>query len=245
MKAFDGIDNQVLGAFIDGQLDAETSESIIIEMDTNAEVRERVYQLRRAKDLVRLGFSKATPASGKNKPAFQSRWKLRSMSMVASITALAISLSSALLGYQFAKHETLINPGNIAQTTLQQNPERILLHISESNTEHFASTLKYAEDYLIKHEANGGQIAVVANTGGLDFMREDISPFKEQIISLMKKYKNIHFIACANSVKLLRKKGVDLKLIDNVKVKQPAIDHIIDYVRDGWTYKKVETLVKT
>jgi len=243
MQVFDNLDNQVLSSFVDGQLDAETSESIIKEMDKNAEVRERVYKLRRAKDLLRLGFGKACPPSSKHAKAEESRWQRYAIAMVASVAAISISLASAVSGYYFGKQEQ-ININAVVQTATQQKSERILLHISESDTEHFAAVLDYAEKFLKEHEANGGQIAVVANAGGLDLMRAGISPYEKQIRNMMNEHENVYFIACANSVRILQEKGIKLNLIDNVQVDQPAMDHIIDYVRDGWTYKKVNSLIK-
>ena len=234
-------DELTLAAFVDGQLDEQTSESIINAMENNHKMRESVYELRRAKDLMKIGFSGATLSERKNKPA--SQWSRYSMAIAASITAITLSLGSAYSGYYYATQNSLSNHLTESQT-IKQNSDRILLHISESNEELFTAALDYAEKFLLEHQANGGEIAVIANAGGLDLMRTGISPYENKIVNLMKTYNNIHFIACANSVKNLQKKGINIKLIEQVRLNKPAMDHIIEYVQNGWSYKKVNVQTK-
>lgn len=64
MNDTDDFDDQILGAFIDGELDAGNRAAIICAMDSDAGLRDRVYRLRRARDLMQLGFGEAAPATG-------------------------------------------------------------------------------------------------------------------------------------------------------------------------------------
>ena len=226
------------------KLDAEISESIINEMDNDSDIRDRVYKLRRAKDLVRLGFSQVHAPAHRLKKAKQSKWKPYAMALAASVTAVAVSLGSGAFGYFFGKHDYLAINSVASPTAIQQKSDRILLHISESDVNQFAVALNYAEKFLEKSKADGGEIVLVANSGGLDLMRVGVSPFEKKILNMIDKNDNVYFIACANSVRNLRDEGVNFKLINDIKVEKPAIDHIIDYVQKGWTYKKVESLVK-
>lgn len=241
MHKLDDFNDQTLGAFVDGQLDAETSESIINAMDFSNDIRQRVYELRRAKDLMRLAFSNTSlPA---HKKSSTPQWRRYAMGIAVSLSAIAISLGSGISGYYMGTNNQIVT--GTANSADIQKSERILLHISESNIEHFTAALDYAEYFLRENESSSKQIAVIANAGGLDFMRTGVSPYEEKIIEIMEKHSNIHLIACANSIRSLRKKGINLQLIKNVRVNKPAMDHIIEYVQDGWTYKKVNTLTKT
>ena len=73
----DIFDNQALGCFVDGLLDAAHTEKIIKAMEDNLEIRERVYQLRRAKDLMKLGYGDASSRSGNTAPVNTAKEKLR------------------------------------------------------------------------------------------------------------------------------------------------------------------------
>ncbi|RDH82521.1 MAG: hypothetical protein DIZ80_09550 [endosymbiont of Galathealinum brachiosum] len=243
MKQNEYIDDHILAAFVDGELDAETCESIVNTMDHDIEVRDRIYNLRRAKDLMKLGYATATPISKTQNNIHVSFWKKYAMTIAASVTALTIGLGTGAFGYYLGQNN---QPSIIAGTTAnQQDPDKILLHMSNSNKKHFSATLDYVENFLYEHNSKNGQIAVVANAGGLDFVRAGISPFENRIKKIINKHDNIYFIACANSIRILKNKGIQPTLINNVRVEKPAMDHIIDYVQKGWTYKKVKSLVKT
>jgi len=236
-------EDQVLAAFVDGVMDAEITESIINAMDKDLDVRERVYKLRRSKDLMKLAFGSACAPSTARKKKQVSLLKRYALTIAASLTAISIALFTAASGYYLGQQEQSVL--NISTSPIKQNSDHILLHISESDTKQFAAALSYTENFLNKHNPENGEIAVVANSGGLDIMRAGVSPFEKRIRNMLEKYDNVYFIACANSIRNLREKGIEPILIENVRIEKPAMDHIIDYVQKGWTYKKVRSLVKT
>ena len=55
------IDENMLGAFVDGQLDPAGCETVVEAMAQDPALRQQVERLRRAKDLMRIGFASATP----------------------------------------------------------------------------------------------------------------------------------------------------------------------------------------
>ena len=144
---------------------------------------------------------------------------------------------------QFGASNNSINTVAVDQT--QQ--ENIILHISKSDPEQFAAALDYAEKFLIEHEAQGQQVDVVAHAGGLDMMRADASPIKKQIVAMMGKYDNVHFVACAGAIKMFtQKNGVAPDIIQGVGTDYTAFDHIVGRLQGGgWKYIKVESLSET
>jgi len=233
------IEDHILAAFVDDELDTETSESIINAMEQNMDVRERVYNLRRAKDLMKVAFSTAhtpIPPEKTQAPVL----KRYSMSIAASFIAISIALVTGLSGYYYAQQE-LAETGTHS-AAIQQQPDKVLLHISDSDTQQFATALNYVEKFLYENKNTNAQIAVVANAGGLDIMRAGVSPYEKQIRNMIAKYDNVYFIACANAIRNLRDQGIQPIIIDKVKIEKPAMDQIIEYVQKGWTYKKVQSL---
>lgn len=237
----DRIDNQMLGSFIDGELDAAGSQLVLQAMEKDAEVRERVYRLRRAKDLMKLGFGHAEPPAKGNNDVRKTGW-LVSRGLAASVAALAIAFGAGLLGYQAGKQA---EPGGseITAHVANEQPHRVILHISEANPAHFARALEYARDYISEYESRGGEVAVVAHSTGIDLMRSGVSPFEAQIRKIIATHDNIHFIACANAIRALRSKGIDPVIMPEVDTSKPAMDQIIEHVQDGWDYIKVKSLV--
>ena len=76
MQQPDHIDDILLGAFIDGQLDAANAEVVLAALQEDPDTRERLYQLRRAKDLMKVGFDhvEAPPQATPPPPKSQAFW---------------------------------------------------------------------------------------------------------------------------------------------------------------------------
>lgn len=245
MKDIENLDDQLLGSFVDGELDVPTSEAVIQAMEDDPVVRERVYRLRRAKDLMRLGFGDAQPPTEARGIAKRSPWRNVASRIAASVAALAISFGAGMLGHHYyaAEGDQQLRKAHVPAA--QQQDDRIILHISESDPEQFAAALSFAETFLDEHRASGNQVAVVANAGGLDLLRTGHSAFGDRIVALINSYPNVHFIACADGIRALRAQGVEPEFIHAVDTGKPAIDQIVGRVQAGWTYIKVESLLKT
>ena len=97
------LDDQLLSAFVDDELDEEMSAFIIHEMDNSFEIRERIYKLRRIKDLVRLCFRHNLASSNFN---IRRRKALRWPNIIGAITfitALIIILTTGASWYFISK----------------------------------------------------------------------------------------------------------------------------------------------
>lgn len=236
MKQDEYPDEQTLGAFVDGQLDAAVSESVLESMEHNEQVREQVYRLRRSKDLIKLAFGDAQAPSRLPAPAVvrQPLWP----SLAASVLLLVGSFGTGVLGYFCGKQLM----GSDSELVARQHRNHVVLHISESDPKQFSAALDYVENFLKQHNNPGSQVEVVANAGGLDFMRVGISPFEDRVSAMIRKYKNVHFIACANGIRNLRRQGEDPHFIDRIDTGKTAIDHIISRLQAGWSYIKVDAL---
>ena len=243
MQKHDQLDDDMLSAFVDGQFDPANCELVIDAMEKDSSVRERVYKMRRAKDLIKLGFGSAQAPTRTPFRFKTSWWYPEWFGLATSALMLVALLGAGSLGYFGGKHFAGEATAN-APLALQKM-DRILLHISESDPKQFMAALDYTRKFLEKHKHSGGQIAVVAHAGGLDLLREGVSPYEEQIIAMIRDYDNVHFIACASSIHALRKKGIEPVIIENIDSSMPAMDQIIQHVQQGWTYIKVKTFIKT
>jgi len=242
-KQTEHIDDLMVNAFVDGQLDAAHCESVIAAMEASAETRERVYRMRRAKDLIKVGFESAeTPSATGPAPRgglFGGRY---SVGLAASLLMASIGFSSGMLGYYVSKQ--LSHPAQAGALAAAHTPStnHVVLHVSESDPKQFSAALRYVEHFLDSNQAPGSQIEVIANSGGLDLMRADKSPFKAQVVAMMHNHSNVHFIACANGIRNLRKLGVEPRIIGDIDTDKTAIDHIINRLQAGWTYVKVDDI---
>ncbi len=241
MEKLNQINDHMLGAFVDGELDTAGCELVLETMDNDSAVREQVYRLRRAKDLMKLGFASArapTPAV----QDFEARgWRLPRWAGLAASLLLLVGLGSGYIGYLNGKQLANGSTQTVASAALKHT-DRIVLHISESDPHQFAAVLSYTRDFLDRNKARGAEAAVIAHAGGLDLLRSGVSPYEAEVLAMIREYPNVHFIACANSIRNLRKLGIEPVFDESVDTTLPAMDQIIRHVQAGWSYLKVESL---
>jgi intracellular sulfur oxidation DsrE/DsrF family protein len=227
-------DDATLTAYIDGELDAARQNAVLAAMEHDKVLSENICSLRRTKDWMRTGFGSAMPPQ-RELPKRKAPWQRLRSGLAASIVALAIGISGGLLGYVYAER-------GAATQAESGDPNRIVLHIDDSDPAHFGLLLDYTENFLQENRDNGVQVEVVANSGGLDLLRATVSPYKERVEALSEKYGNLQFIACMNAIRNLKRAGGDATLINDVHAGATAVDHIVKRLQQGWTYKKIDSL---
>jgi uncharacterized protein len=243
MSRNDNIDDTLLQAFVDGELDAVGCESVVRAMDRSPQVRDYVYRLRRSKDLMKLGFKDAhAPVLELPNPMATPR-KNYSFAIVASIVFLVMSMTFVMIGYYY-RGQVEMSAGLAGAAVDQHKTERVILHISKSDPKQFSAALSYVETFLEEHKNRRGEIAVIANAAGIDLMRSGVSPVETRVKAMIQGYDNVYFIACANAISGLRQEGIEPNIIANIDTRKPAMDQIIERVQDGWIYVKVSSLLK-
>lgn len=234
MKPKFEMDESTLNAFVDGQLDPALQQSVLQAMEADANVREQVCRLRQAKDWMQTGFADAKPGITRlPKPARS--WLTLNSGIAASFLALVIGLAGGITGYFVADRDA-------TGTAIKEDPNRVVLHLDESDPARFQAVMDYAELFLDSHQDSGVQVEVIANAGGIDLMRTDTSPYQSRVKQLTERYSNLQFIACANALRNLRSSGIDAEMLPGIHTGKTAVDHIVSRLRDGWTYKRVSEL---
>lgn len=239
MQLNKNIDEQMLASFVDGELDAQGSEIVIRLMEQDSGIRDQVYQLRRTKDLMRISFGNASASTREIEHCRMAWWQRLPPRFAASFAAIIISFSAGMLSDDLLTRSIQHQAAGPAR--LMENRDKVILHISQADKTQYMKALNYVENFLRKHRADESRIEVVAHANGIDLLRQDTSPYKNRIISLMEHYPNIHFLACANGLKVLRENGVAVKIIKGVVTDETVMDHIIARIHQGWSYIKVDS----
>jgi intracellular sulfur oxidation DsrE/DsrF family protein len=99
---------------------------------------------------------------------------------------------------------------------------------------------------LTERETQGHQVDAVAHAGGLDMMRADTSLIKEQIVAMMDKLDNVHFVACAGAINMFtQKNGVAPDIIQGMETDYTAFDNIVGRLQGGgWKHIKIESITE-
>ncbi len=103
MSEANKIDDIMLAAFVDNQLDNDQRETIISAMDEDKHLREQVYDLRKTKDLIKLSFADENLPETSRDNYTHVLLSQCLTKVAAAFTVMAIGLASGFAGYQFSK----------------------------------------------------------------------------------------------------------------------------------------------
>ncbi len=229
-----------LHMFIDNEMNSSDRAEVMEAISKDDNLSNRVCELVQLKDAVRLAYSEPPKSSYENSQWSSPHNTGAYMSIAASILLLAVGALAGWMSYPQLSGQY----GDVVASAAQHQSDKIIVHISQADPVQFSNTLAYTEKFLEAHKNSGDQIDVVAHASGLNLMRADVSPLKQQIVALMDKYDNVHFIACAGAIKMYRQKnGVAPDIIIGVGTDTTAFDHIVGRLQSGgWKYIKAETL---
>lgn len=238
MSAAQDFPDPLLHAFVDGQLHGADRERLLAAMESDLPLRERVCALRRTKEWVNLAFeSAAPPARGRQRIPLHARSRPGLCGLAASLLLLTAGF---LLGWLAQDAQDAREPlSSTVLRDIEAGKYKVVLHIDRSDSARFEEVLDSAEQLLKAYRDNGVEVDVLANAGGLDLLRVDVSPYARRIAHLMGEYENLRFIACANTLQRLQKKGIKPVLIDPSRTDTTAVEHIIRRLQQGWAYIRV------
>ncbi len=227
-------EDNILHAYIDGELDSRAKHELLLRMEDDSRLRERICELRHTKEWVKFSFENAVPPSGSG-PLRRRRYGWSAARIAASLllTVAAFAAGWASHDWRTQAMEQLALDGTSFES------RHVILHIAVSDPNRFRQVLDRAERLMKRYSDSGIQVEVIANGGGLDLMRTSTSPFRQRILDIMARYRNVRFFACSNGLKRLRETGLDPILIEGVQARMPAADLLIQRLTEGWTYIRV------
>ncbi|MCK5666588.1 MAG: hypothetical protein KAI17_24020, partial [Thiotrichaceae bacterium] len=232
------VSEEMLNAYLDNELDEKDNRFIEMQIKNNVELQRRIEQLQDIKIKVRASYASVSP------PVHHAIRPCNKRSLIPSSLAASLILCFGLASGWYTHgyiNTTTENFGQLLGIKLEQlNPQddKIIIHLAKNDRALFDAALTKAEKLLSAFAAlnQQGTVRVLANSYGMDLLREDKTPYQERISNLMLKYNNVEFVACENTIKRLKSSGKNIELLPGVKVHGPVINEIISGLQNGWTY---------
>jgi intracellular sulfur oxidation DsrE/DsrF family protein len=230
-----------LNAYLDDELAPSDRYEFLQQLLQDDELCMRVCELHRTKELVRHAFAEP-PAP----PVRQKRRKphppWRRIAAAAAVFALMVlSFAGGLYANnagQPSLRATLSSLGAVGleKAGFSNDPNRVLLHIASENDVKFAHTLDQAAHLLKTYHKQGLVVEVVVNGGALGLLQAGDNPYATRVHALMKKYPNLHIVACGTGIGYLEARGFPIDLMRQVRVAPSAVEEIVKRLREGWVY---------
>lgn len=243
MKQDQAISDEFLNAFVDDQLDpAEKSQAFdMIEQDEV--LKARVCELRGLKARVQHAYlNPPQPARSSTK-----NWLggARYHQVLAASLLLVVGSISGWFAHNwtgYASERELMHLLQVVQRNESgADSHKLMIHVGTANPIRLATALDEAENLLASSQRTNRpmQVEIIANGRGLDLLRADTSPYARRIALMQEKYPNLDLMACGQTLRNLRAKGVDVRLLPNTGVASSALDQITLRLKQGWGYTKV------
>jgi uncharacterized protein len=233
------ISDELLNAYIDGELSEQEQTEVVAALRKNPNISEKLCQLRTLKEMLKISYQNP-PASScsmdKEKEPFVIT---RTMSSLAASILLVLVLGAgAIGGFQYAQTKQSVYPQLTQIKPAIVKKQHILLHIGTNKDERIQLALDNAEHLLNSFAANNKKIVVqiLVNSEAINMLNTDDSPYIERIQNLSSRYENVAFLACQRSIERQMLKGVKVQLVREAKVIPEALQAIVNRLENGWAY---------
>lgn len=250
MSADRNISDEHLNAFVDGQLDADEKSRILSAINADDDLSKRACEFRRLRELVAHAYDNPPPPPRRQRLSSRGAgWR----QAIAVALLLAIgggagwvaghsqNASALNLRAMYLDEEKAFQTAALDQAPVRGS-RKIILHISSDAPDKLSSALDTAEQLLATYTElrQPLELELVANAGGLNLLRADVSPYAERVRELQRQYDNLTFLACQTAMdRLRREKQLSPDLLPEALVTPNALDEILTRLQQGWMYISV------
>ncbi len=242
------ISDELLNAFVDNQLDLQDKERIFAQVAKDPALNKRLCELRSCRELVHLAYQNVPPAPVRSKTLSSLRG--HRLPWITGIAASVLVAVGVLIGTQLNTTLTsgtvpmAINDGATAtRVAVNSNAvTKVLFHLNSRDPELARTALDELEGVLDFYERTGekAEIELITNGGGIDLLRVSTSPFADRILAMQKRYPNLTFVTCQNTIdRLKREHGIIARLLPGTVVIDSGVAQIMRRQQEGWAYIQV------
>lgn len=236
------ISDELLNAYVDGELDGEDRRRIEWAMQQDSGLRERVDELGSLKQLVRDAYVDEAPP---HVPVSMPRRRIATgLAASAAAFALGVGLTWGWISYT----------GDVAGTSITSSPDeqsdflasaghdvKVVFHISRNSPAQLKEMLNEAAALLATTSSSAQPVSVriIASGSGLSLFGEESSPVVERIRQLKQTYRNqLFFSGCGLAYRQLIESQSDdeFQLLPEVQLVDLGVLELMRRQREGWAY---------
>ena len=238
------VSDEILHAFVDGELDVAESEKLIARMQEDKALSERVCVLRSLRSMVRLAYAQP-PVVERRPPVVHRRQMMQRCAFGCLVLLAGLSSGWVLRGLDVqagaARPGTVQGDFRTVSLTREADPSRVILHIDSAAPDKMRAALDQADRLLDTAERRGHamQLEIIANSRGIELLRAGHSPFAERIARMKQRHANLQWVACGQSIARFTSEGQKVVLLPATRTAPSAIGEIVSRLQQGWTYVRV------
>lgn len=226
-----GVSDEILGAYIDNELDPTERAALLDRITTDSELRARACELWQTKQLVRGAY----PLAGQ-KSALAGR-HLGAPRWTHALAASLLVVVSAVSGW-FANGRVETDRQLTGQIeAIRAQGGRVVLHLFSDEPARMEAALKLADQLASERDEAGRPFRVefIANGPGLHLLRAGGSPYAARIEQL-RHHENLRLVACRQAIARLQERGLEVNLLPGVEEAISAESELATRLTQGWRY---------
>jgi hypothetical protein len=258
--------DEYLNSFVDNELTIEEKSRVYITIHQDETLNRRVCELRKIHDVIQLAYKDLPPPPTRPLPRKSARlgrnvaaglvfalgvlfsWFQFSASTSAlrqDVLNAADSLATrAVAVFSPATQAPPVAQGGQATQVVADagaQEMKVLFHLSSGNPEQIKQVLDEAESLLQLYEKQKqpARVDIITNGQGLNLLLANHSPFPERVSQMQKRYRNLTFAACQNTMDKYSDLGFETRLLPGILVIDSGVAQIIRLQQEGWVYIQV------
>ncbi|HEB94847.1 MAG TPA: hypothetical protein ENI96_00250 [Sedimenticola thiotaurini] len=236
--------DEIINAFVDGELAAAERRELLAAAAESDRLRQRICEAVQLKELVRGAYPARSP-EGLVKGRSGRRGARMRHAAAAAVAVLAVSV--ALLLPRPEPGQRLADGALSPVLPLSTGEEagettRVVFHVSSADPAAARELLDQVELVLREYAAGNRplKVEVIANNEGLRLLQQGRSPVAERIRRLDQRYQNLLFAACGNTLERLRREtGEQIRILPQAVIVQSGVSFVARRQQEGWAYIKV------
>lgn len=235
------VSDEMLGAFVDGQVDGPEWARVAQAIEGDERLREEACRLRELKEMIRHSYPVPAPARRARGRSTGPGW----LALVAASLAFAVA---GWFGHAGLNRPPMLDAASAYALSgdwhslrsdwgsLQEG--KVLVHVSSAGREALSAAVDEIEDLLREAAASKRQLQVeiVANGPGLDLLRADDAALAGRLAALRRQYPQLGFVACNQTIERRRAAGQPVELVAGTVVAPSALHEVVERLRAGWIY---------
>lgn len=237
--------DELLNAYVDGELNAEERQRIERAMQYDTELRERVDELKSLKHLVRSAYIDEIPGQA---PAWRPRiWSVPGLA--ASVAAFALGVAVTWGWFSYTDGTTGPRVASVSSQdsigdARNEHAVKVVFHLSRNDPRRLAEMLNEAEALLTTTTRTGrtASVRIIASGAGLSLFEKDSVPITQRVRALKREYQgHLIFNGCGVAYDQLKKQRADgkLELLPEMQLVDLGVLELMRRQRQGWAYIRI------